>query len=77
MLLFIALFARYTVLDSIFFFKVVFLSLHSFVLMFAVLSLAVFVIRDRWEITCLSLHCHHQNDSCIRIGSDESLFNVL
>ena len=40
MLLFIALFARYTVLDSIFF-KVVFLSLHLFVLMFAVLSLAV------------------------------------
>ena len=24
----------------------------------------------------LSLHCHHQNDSCIKMGSDESLFNV-
>ena len=24
-----------------------------------------------------SLHCHHQNDSCIKIGSDESHFNVL
>ena len=24
----------------------------------------------------LSLHCHHQNDSCITIGSDESHFNV-
>ena len=24
----------------------------------------------------LSLHCHHQNDSCIKIGSDESDFNV-
>ena len=24
----------------------------------------------------LSLHCHHQNDSCIRMGSDESHFNV-
>ena len=22
------------------------------------------------------LHCHHQNDSCIKIGSDESHFNV-
>ena len=24
----------------------------------------------------LSRHCHHQNDSCIRMGSDESHFNV-
>ena len=24
----------------------------------------------------LSIHCHHQNDSCIKIGSDESRFNV-
>ena len=24
----------------------------------------------------LLLHCHHQNDSCIRMGSDESHFNV-
>ena len=23
-----------------------------------------------------SLHCHHQNDSCIKVGSDESYFNV-
>ena len=28
------------------------------------------------EIIYLSLHCHHQNDSCIRIGSDESYLNV-
>ena len=28
------------------------------------------------EITNLSLHCHHLNDSCIRMGSDESHFNV-
>ena len=28
------------------------------------------------EIIYLSQHCHHQNDSCIKIGSDESLFNV-
>ena len=24
----------------------------------------------------LSLHHHHQNDSCIKMGSDESHFNV-
>ena len=33
----------------------------------------------RWgkrEIVYLSLHCHHQNDSCIKMGSDESHFNV-
>ena len=28
------------------------------------------------EIIYLSLHCHHQNDSCIKLGSDESHFNV-
>ena len=28
------------------------------------------------EIIYLSLHCHHQNDSCIKMGSDESYFNV-
>jgi len=28
------------------------------------------------EIIYLSLHCHrHQNDSCIKVGSDESHFN--
>ena len=33
----------------------------------------------RWgerEIIYLSLHCHHQNDSCIKMGSDESHFNA-
>ena len=32
----------------------------------------------RWgkKIIYLSLHCHHQNDSCIKMGSDESHFNV-
>ena len=33
----------------------------------------------RWgkrEIIYLSLHCHHQNDSCVKVGSDESHFNV-
>ena len=33
----------------------------------------------RWgerEIIYLSLHCDHQSDSCIKMGSDESHFNV-
>ena len=33
----------------------------------------------RWgerEIVYLSLHCHHQTDFCIKVGSDESHFNV-
>ena len=33
----------------------------------------------RWgqrQIIYLSLHCHLQNDSCIKVGSDESHFNV-
>ena len=33
----------------------------------------------RWgkrETIYLSLHCHHQNDFCIKMGSDESHFNV-
>ena len=28
------------------------------------------------EIIYLLLHCHHQNNSCIKTGSDESHFNV-
>ena len=28
------------------------------------------------EIIYLSLHCHHQNDFCIKMGSVESHFNV-
>ena len=27
-------------------------------------------------IYILSLDCHHQNDSCVKMGSDESPFNV-
>ena len=33
----------------------------------------------RWgkrEIIYLSLHCHHQNDFCIKVGSDEGHLNV-
>ena len=29
------------------------------------------------EIIYLSLHCHHQDDSSIKRGSNESHFNVL
>ena len=28
------------------------------------------------EIIYISLHCHHQNDFCTKMGSDESHFNV-
>ena len=28
------------------------------------------------EIIYPSLHCHHQNDFCIKVGSDDSHFNV-
>ena len=28
------------------------------------------------EIIYISLHCHHQNDLCIKMGSDESHVNV-
>ena len=28
------------------------------------------------EIIYLSLHYHHQNDSCIKMGTDDSHFNV-
>ena len=28
------------------------------------------------EIIYLPLHCHHHNDSCIKMGSDEGHFNV-
>ena len=31
---------------------------------------------EKREIIYLSLHCHYKNDSCIKMGSDESHFNV-
>ena len=42
---------------------------------------AIRLIRDgrRWgksEIIYILLHCHHQNDSCIKMGSDEIHYNV-
>ena len=30
----------------------------------------------KMEIIYLSLHCHHRNDSCTKVDSDESRFNV-
>ena len=33
-------------------------------------------VMEEGEYIYLSLHCHHQNDSCIKMGSDESHFNV-
>ena len=32
--------------------------------------------EERDYIVYLSLHCHRQNDSCVKIGSDESHFTV-
>ena len=33
-------------------------------------------MREEGDYIYLSLHCHHQSDSCIKVGSDESHFNV-
>ena len=33
-------------------------------------------VGGRGKIIYLSLHCHHQNDFCVEMGSDESNFNV-
>ena len=32
-------------------------------------------VRER-EIIYISLYCHHQTDSCTKMGSDERHFNV-
>jgi len=34
-------------------------------------------VREEGDYIYLSLHCLHQNDSCIKMGSNESHFNVL
>ena len=31
---------------------------------------------DNRKIIYLSLHCHHRHDFCIKMGSDETHFNV-
>ena len=33
-------------------------------------------VWEEGEYTPKALHCHHQNDSRIKMGSDESHFNV-
>ena len=33
-------------------------------------------VGEEGEYIYLSLHCHHQNDFCIKMDSDESHFNV-
>ena len=33
-------------------------------------------VGERGKIIYLSLHCHHQNDSCIKVGNSESYYNV-
>ena len=33
-------------------------------------------VGGKREIIYLSLHCHHENNSCIKMGSDESHLNV-
>ena len=33
-------------------------------------------VGGKREIIYLSLCCHHQNDSCIKMGSDESHLNI-
>ena len=33
-------------------------------------------VRGGREIIYLLQHCHHQNDLCIKVGSDDSHFNL-
>ena len=33
-------------------------------------------VGEQGRLLYLSLHCHHENDFCIKMGSDESHFNV-
>ena len=42
------------------------------------LSLSLCLCKEvgKREIIYLSLHCHHQNNSCIEMGIDESHFNI-
>ena len=32
--------------------------------------------RQKREIIYISLLCYHQDDSCVKVGSDESHFNL-
>ena len=33
-------------------------------------------VGEEGDCIPIATHCHHQNDSCIKVGSDESHFNV-
>ena len=33
-------------------------------------------VGDGDSLPSVVIHCHHQNDSCVKMGSDESHFNV-
>ena len=33
-------------------------------------------VREEGDYIPIATHCHHQNYSCIKMGSDESHFNV-
>ena len=33
-------------------------------------------VGEKGDYIPIAIHCHHQNDSCIKMGSDESHFNV-
>ena len=33
-------------------------------------------VGEEGDYIPIAIHCHHQNDSCIKMGSDESHFNV-
>ena len=33
-------------------------------------------VGEEEEYIYLSLHCHHQNDSCVKMGNDENHFYV-
>ena len=33
-------------------------------------------VGEEGDYILISLHCHHQNDFCIKMGSDESHVNV-
>ena len=33
-------------------------------------------VGEEGDYIPIAIHCHHQNDSCIKMGRDESHFNV-
>ena len=33
-------------------------------------------VEEEGDYIPIAIHCHHQNDSCVKTGSDESHINV-